>query len=725
MSQGAASLPGVDPGAYTPLRWVAIGGFVLFSALLLTAAASYLASALFLLINKVNPAQATLTSLLDYWQWYGEEEQQHKRLMGATALAFGMAYVGAPVALVLGARRQRPLYGEARFAEAKEIAAAGLLGGRGIIVGRWRGRYLTLPGQQYVMVSAPTRSGKGTSIAIPNLLNWPGSTVVLDIKGEAWAVTSGFRAQHGQAVYVFAPFDEVGHTHRYNPLGYVRTEETLRVGDLLEVGQIIYPYDAARSVSSENFFNDQARNLFLALGLYLLETPTLPRTIGELLRQASGNGKPLRDYLAALIKQREASGNPLSDVCVAAFNRFLSNPENTFGSILSTFNAPLTIFADPITDAATSANDFRLDEVRKRRMSIYLVVPFNKLGPARLLMNLFFTQTVNLNVRELPEHNPALKHECLLLLDEFTAPGRIDIIARSVGFMPGYNLRLLTICQSLAQLSGEYGEHTARAISTNHALQVLFAPKEQADAQAYSDMLGTLTERVTNRSRSVSQSARGGGSSRSESQSQQRRPLLLPQEFKELGAEYEVIVLEGHRPILAQKARYHVDPALQQRVLPPVQPPALDLTLHLARVQRRHRPMRAEDLTDPKHVDSEGGVNLDHIAHDLTNLPPLAHGASPSEKEEFLDAFFSRLEPPGQNKTGESRFGAAEVPAPATGQVAIDLAWLGDETPTGLAGQGEGDAKDSPSSEFSVEPLNQEGDSPDWPSTQGQSTERP
>lgn len=647
----SAAPPALDPAPFTPARGIAIGLFVMLSAVLLTAAASYLASALFLLINKVNPAQATLGSLLDYWDWYGSEIVQRKRLLGSTALAFGLAYVGVPLALVLGARRQRPLHGNARFANAREIRAAGLLDGQGIIVGRWRGRYLSLPGQQYVMVSAPTRSGKGTSIAIPNLLNWPGSAVVLDIKGEAWTVTSGFRAQHGQAVYVFAPFDEAGRTHRYNPLGYVRTDETLRVGDLLEVGQIIYPYDGARSVSSENFFNDQARNLFLALGLYLLETPSLPRTIGELLRQASGNGQPLRDHLSGLIQQRQQASHPLSDVCVAAFHRFLSNPENTFGSILSTFNAPLTIFADPITDAATSGNDFRLDEVRKRHMSVYLVVPFNKLGPARLLMNLFFTQTVNLNVRELPEHNPALKHECLLLLDEFTAPGRIDIIARAVGFMPGYNLRLLTICQSLAQLSGEYGEHTARALSTNHALQVLFAPKEQADAQAYSDMLGTLTERVTNRSRSVSSSARGGSSSRSESESQQRRPLLLPQEFKELHLDHEVIVLEGHRPILAQKARYHADPALLQRVLPPVQAPPLNLDLYLARVQRRHRPMRPEDLIHPDFVDAQGGLNLDHIAHDLSGLPPIASGASPEETGEFLEAFFARLEPPGSGSS--------------------------------------------------------------------------
>jgi type IV secretion system protein VirD4 len=39
-------------------------------------------------------------------------------------------------------------------------------------------------------VSAPTRSGKGVGVVIPNLLNWPDSVVVLDIKGENYDARS-------------------------------------------------------------------------------------------------------------------------------------------------------------------------------------------------------------------------------------------------------------------------------------------------------------------------------------------------------------------------------------------------------------------------------------------------------------------------------------------------------------------------------------------------------
>ncbi|MBD4349765.1 type IV secretory system conjugative DNA transfer family protein, partial [Xanthomonas citri pv. citri] len=49
---------------------------------------------------------------------------------------------------------------------------------------------------------------------------------------------------------------------------------------------------------------------------------------------------------------------PLSSECVDALNRFVTTSDNTLSSIMSTFNAPLTLWASPIFDAATAANDF-------------------------------------------------------------------------------------------------------------------------------------------------------------------------------------------------------------------------------------------------------------------------------------------------------------------------------------------------------------------------------
>ena len=69
-------------------------------------------------------------------------------------------------------------------------------------------------------------------------------------------------------------------------------------------------------------------------------------------------------------------------------------------------------------------------------------------------------------------------------MDEFTSIGRVEIIAHSVSYMAGYNIRLFPIIQSVAQLDAVYGKEYARTIITNHALQIIYTPREQQDANA-------------------------------------------------------------------------------------------------------------------------------------------------------------------------------------------------------------------------------------------------
>ena len=269
------------------------------------------------------------------------------------------------------------------------------------------------------------------AIVLPNLLNYSGSVVVLDIKLENYKYTSKFRSEHGQQVFLFNPFAEDGRTHRWNPLDGISRNRNFRVGDALAVGQALYP----ASDRQEGFWNDAARNLFLGLTLYLLDTPDLPCTLGELLRQSSGKGLPIKDYIQDLMASRVNGNNALSRECLDALSRFCSTSENTLASILVTFNAPLTIFSNPIVDAATSASDFDITAVRKSRMSIYIGIQPNRLAEASLLVNLFFSQLINLNTKQLPADNPELKYPCLLILDEFTAIGKVGIIAKSVAYI--------------------------------------------------------------------------------------------------------------------------------------------------------------------------------------------------------------------------------------------------------------------------------------------------
>lgn len=623
--------------AWSMSRRVAAGAFAAVVTTALVCAAVYVSGVLFLLLSKADPRQARCSSITTYWQLYSHDTVLRQRLFTAMALSGTGLLVILPGALIAAARPRRAVHGDARFASAGEVARAGLVDSANqpdppsILIGRFKGRYLALPGQLSVMLSAPTRSGKGVGVVIPNLLNWPDSVVVLDIKGENHAITAGYRAAHGQAVYAFSPFDEQARSHRWNPLTAVRTSPLHRVGDLLGIGQVFFPNDGS-GTSSEAFFNDQARNLFLGLGLLLLETPELPRTVGELLRQSSGKGQPLKDHLSSQIAQRREQGNPFTDECVDALQRLLSNSENTLSSVVATFHAPLTIFADAVVDAATSADDFRLEDLRRQRMSVYVRIPPHRLANARPLLNLFFSQLVSLNTQHLPEQDPSLRFQCLLVNDEFTAMGRVGVITHSAAFLAGYNLRLLTVVQAMSQLDAVYGDKEARTFATNHGLQILYAPREQRDADEYSAMLGQFTERATSRGRSRSFSGHGH-STVSRNESEQRRALLLPQEFKELGRERLVVICENCKPILGEKIRYHRNKVFQARLRTAPAVPQMNMGLHQAKVQQR-RCYADDELPPDMHT-----LDREALAHDIQLAPEVLNGPADKAADALLDNF--------------------------------------------------------------------------------------
>lgn len=588
-------------------------------------------AALFQLVHKQIPKDLTFTTTRDYWRATADNVPERKKLYLTIGLPAAALFFFLPMSLLMLGPKRRELHGSARFANRMEVQKAGLLGDRGIVLGKHEDKFLTLGGQQSVLLSAPTRSGKGVGIVVPNLLSWPDSVCVVDIKGENFAITAGFRAKHGQKVYGWAPFAEDGKTHCYNPLSYIRDDPRHVVGDVLSIAQIIYPTEV-RGSGTEGFFNDQARNLFLGLALYLVETPDLPRTIGEILRQSSGKGKAPKEYLQGVINARQAAGNALSNKCIDALMRFLTTSDDTLSSIQATLNAPLTVFVDPLVDAATSSDDFSLHDLRRTRMSVYVIVPPNRLADAAVLLNLFYSQLLNLNTKELPAQDPTLKYQCLLVNDEFVAMGRVAIFAKALGYLAGYNLRLLTVIQAQSQIDSLYGDKDSRTMVTNHAVQLLFAPREQRDANEYSEMLGTFTEKAESKGKSRNHGTRGGGSSHSTNTSDQRRALLMPQEFKELGTEKEVILVENVKPILADKIRYYSDPLFMTRLLVPPELPQVDVGLHGARIDKCIRQARDDEE-----------FTVEQIAAVFTNLPDLLPGAANGDLQLFVVGFFDEL----------------------------------------------------------------------------------
>lgn len=278
-----------------------------------------------------------------------------------------------------------------------------------------------------------------------------------------------------------------------------------------------------------------------------------------------------------VIEGRNSGRYPLSSECVRALYDVIDLAPVTASSIRKTFTSRLDLWLNPILDAATSGNDFDLRELRRRALSIYVGVNPDDLHRLRPVLSLFFQQAIGLQTRALPEHDSTLKRQVLMLLDEFTALGRIPIIAESISYLPGYNVRVVLVIQTPAQLREVYGVNGAETMLKSLAARIVFAPKDFQDAREISDELGNTTVKVRTLSKPLHDFASGKGSrGRSVNVSEQRRALLLPQEVKELGADEAIVFLEGVRPILCRKIRYFEDRRFRARLMaPPVMAPGI------------------------------------------------------------------------------------------------------------------------------------------------------
>ena len=541
-------------------RWVKVATVATLGLVL----SQYLAGWLFLASLHLDPRAAGPLTLARYGYYYGADAHVRTRV-GLCSVA-GLGLVGL-VRLLLLLPRRRALHGDARFATHREVARAGLLGHQGIILGSWRGRCLMLAGQQGVCLAAPPRAGKGAGVVIPNLLNWPDSVICVDIKRENWIQTAGFRAASGQDCFLFDPFSEDRRTARWNPFHYVAENAERRVNDLQRIAEMLYPDPP----NVDPFWTASARSLFLGIALYLFETPSLPKTIGEVLRQGmASDDEGFGQHWKRLVEGRNSGKFPLSSQCVRALYDVIDLAPVTASSIRKTFTSRLDLWINPILDWATSGNDFDLRELRAKRTSIYVGVNPDDLHRLRPVVNLLFQQAIGLQTRELPEHNPQLKYQVMMLLDEFAALGRIPIIAEGISYLPGYNVRIVLVMHTPAQLREIYGAHAAETMLKSLAARIVFAAKDQADAREISDELGFTTVRV----KTVSTPLFGFGNAkgqraRSQNVSEQRRALLLPQEVKALGSDEAIIFYEGLPPIRAKKLRYFEDRRFAARLLPP------------------------------------------------------------------------------------------------------------------------------------------------------------
>ncbi len=455
-------------------------------------------------------------------------------------------------------------YGSARWADVSDVAEAGLLGERGVVLGLYDDRYLRHDGPEHVLVVAPTRSGKGVGLVLPTLMTWPGSAVIHDVKGENWQLTAGWRAQFSHCL-LFDPTNPL--SARFNPLLEVRKGEQ-EVRDVQNIADILVDPEGARE--RRDHWEKTAHALLVGAILHVLyaeNEKTLARVASFLADPSRSISRALKIMLTTNHLGTEDAPK-VHPVVASVARELLNKSENERSGVVSTAMSFLGLYRDPVIAANTARSDWRIADLvtAERPVSLYLVVPPSDISRTRPLVRLILNQIGRRLTESLgPLDSERRRHELLLMLDEFPALGRLDFFETALAFLAGYGVRAFLVAQSLHQIDKAYGPN--HAILDNCHVRVAFAPNDERTAKRLSDALGTATELRAQRNLSGKRLS-VWLSHTSISEQETPRPLLTAGEVLQLPKDDALVLVSGTPPIRAKKLQYFNDQNFIARCLP-------------------------------------------------------------------------------------------------------------------------------------------------------------
>lgn len=450
-------------------------------------------------------------------------------------------------------KEEESLHGDAKWAEEIDIKKAGLREKKGMLLGVDKKGYLVAGGYQHSLLFAPTGSGKGVGFVIPNLLYWEDSVFVHDIKLENYELTSGYREKMGQKVYTWSPADPDGITHCYNPIDWVSEKSGQMVDDVQKIANLIMP--------EKEFWNNEARSLFVGVVLYLIADDTKIKSFGEVVRTMRSD-----DVVYNLAVVLDTLGDVIHPVAYMNIAAFLQKADKERSGVISTMNSNLELWSNPLIDTATASSDFNIMELKRELTTIYVGLTPDNLQRLQPLMQVFYQQATEFLSRRLPSKDDP--YGVMFMMDEFPTLGKMEQFMSGIAYFRGYHVRLFLIIQDTEQLKGIYEESGMNSFLSNSTYRVTFAANNVETANLISQLCGNKT--VDQVSRNAPKFLDFNPSSRSLNISKVQRALLLPQEVINLPRDEQILLIESSPPIKSQKIKYYEDPFFTKRLMDPV-----------------------------------------------------------------------------------------------------------------------------------------------------------
>lgn len=474
----------------------------------------------------------------------------------------GIAFmVGIFLALGAGKWLKRSTtHGSAKWADLEEIKAKGLTGETGLMLGTFpleNGEHTKLhyAGDRHSLTVAPTRTGKGVSSVIPNLLTYQGSALVIDPKGENALETAKQRRKLGQKVFLVDPWDLAAESGikpaRFNPMDWISADDP----DAAENAMLLADALVVSSKGEGRFWDEEAKALLMGLILYVGTHPheEKERTLGRVRDLLMESKQGLNDLYERML----ASSNP---VVRSSCSRMIQKEERVFSNVLASAQANTHFLDNHRIRDALSKSDFKFEDLKTGKITVYLILPADRLHTFGRWLRLLVQQAITVNARNIAEKPD---QPILFMLDELPALGFLTMVQQGYSLMAGFGMLLWGIVQDLSQLKAIYGDSWETFVGNSGVIQY-FGSRDQMTAEYFSALCGKATIWTISSAISRNFGGQSGGSgSNTETTGEAQRPLIFPDELMRLHDTRQIVLVENMNPISATKVKWYTDPKLK------------------------------------------------------------------------------------------------------------------------------------------------------------------
>lgn len=375
----------------------------------------------------------------------------------------------------------------------EEFQQLGLDQPSGVILGqRKNGQLIRFDGDGHIMVFAPSGAGKGIGFVQPNLVEYRGSMVVIDPKGENAITSAAYRRQKlGQETIILDPFGLTKmHGQTYNPLSALTYADSSVIGPWIEcLAEAMIKDEGAK----DQHWVQGARKFSVMLMWWMVaHEPPERRNLGRLFELVN-SGYELLAKMATVMSEGRSPDPEVARLCRALGSWFLGRQEKEFSYFESICINQLGWLGDFVWKDVLSGRPTPPLQLKIKPTTIYLVLPFHRLGRyqswlrlmvADLLTNLYDTQGM-------PKNGPVL-----FMLDEASAGlGRMDFLFDAAAAVRGAGARLAFVYQDISQVAKHYGDAWQSLVS-NAGVTMFWSVNDPKAAQFISSITGTKTTPV-------------------------------------------------------------------------------------------------------------------------------------------------------------------------------------------------------------------------------------